>query len=121
MVVGVVAFFAVIYYDALHGPVCRFFYGVGGISIAYFIALCCEAFDKLTKSSGAKRPLYRLLAWTGTFTLELYVAHIMLNQAFRKFIPWYGNEDLAAYVVMAAIAFFLAFGVSKLVAMLKRE
>ncbi len=117
----VVLFFAVMHFDALHGPVRRFFYGIGGISIAYLIALCCETFDKLTKCPGAKRPLYRFLAWTGTFTLELYVAHIMLNQAFRKFFPWYGNEDLAAYALMAVFAFFLAFGVSKLVTMLKRE
>ena len=117
----VVLFFAVMHFDALHGPVRRFFYGIGGISIAYLIALCCEAFDKLTKCPGAKRPLYRFLAWTGTFTLELYVAHIMLNQAFRKFFSWYGNEDLAAYAIMAVCAFFLAFGVSKLVTMLKRE
>ena len=118
--VAVAAFFAVLQLDVLHGPARRFFFAFGGISISYAIALVCEGFERLFKGS-KKRPLYRFLSWTGAFTLELYVGHIMLNQAMMHFLPWYGMEDLRVYALMAVCAFFLAWAVSKLIALLLKK
>ena len=120
--IAVFAFYGVLYPDVIHGPLRRFFYAIGGISLCYAIALICEFFDMLFKGEKPKsRFLYRFLAWTGGFTLELYVGHIMCNQAFHKFFDWYVDENLKVYLVMATFAFFLAFGVSKLVPVIQKK
>ena len=90
----------------------RFFYLLGGLSLSYAIALICTAFDKVAEP--AKRPLHRFLSFTGGFSLELYLSHIMLNQVMTS-MPWYIEGNLVQYFAMAAIAFLLAWVVMKII------
>lgn len=94
------------------GPYVRFFMLVGAISLCFCIALVCEAFDKHLDVK--KRPLYRFLAWTGTFSLELYLTHMMLGSVMHM-LPFYEKGDLPLYLIMAVVAFVLAWAVGKLV------
>lgn len=105
-------FFLLVFgFKLLDYPALRFFYLVGGVSLSYTVALICTMFDKLPEK---KRLLYRFLAWTGGFSLELYITHIALNQILRH-QSFYVKGDLTQYALMAVAAFFLACAVMKIV------
>ena len=108
-----ILFAIVMQFNLLHGPWRRFFYAIGGVSLSYCVALLCCVFARFGESSS--RPLYRFLSWTGGFSLELYLSHIMLNQVLRL-QPFYQEGNLAQYAAMATIAFVMAWVVSKIVA-----
>ena len=112
-----VAFFVTLFYQVLHGPQLRFFYLIGGVSLSYAVALVCCLFDKLPEKG---RILYRFLAWTGGFSLELYITHITLNQIMRSF-SFYQKGDLAQYAAMAVLAFFSAWVLMKVISFAKAK
>ena len=95
----------------LNGPYTRFFFLFGAIALCFLIALICEVFDK--RLDMRKRPIYRFLAWTGTFSLELYLTHMMLGSVMHT-LPFYSKGDLPLYLAMVACAFILAWAVKKL-------
>ena len=89
----------------------RFYYVIGGGALCFLIALVCEQFGK--RIDMRKRIVYRFLAWTGTFSLELYLSHMMLGSIMRA-LPFYTKGDLALYLAMVVFAFILAWAVSKI-------
>lgn len=111
-IVAMVAFFYLKFAGVVHGQMSRFFGLVGGLGISYSLALLFCLFDRWKEP--VKRPLYRFLAWTGGFSLELYLTHIMFNQVLRM-LPFYEKGDLVQYLAMAVLAFIAAWAVMKLV------
>ena len=105
-------FFLLVFgFKLLDYPALRFFYLIGGVSLSYTVALICTLFDRLPEK---KRLLYRFLAWTGGFSLELYITHIALNQILRH-QSFYVKGDLMQYALVAIAAFVLAWAVMKIV------
>lgn len=110
-VVVSILFVVVLSQGVLHGMARRFFYLLGGLSFAYSFALMFGVFEKVTV---IQRTLVRFLAFVGTFSLELYLAHIMLNQVWRL-TPWYIEGSFIQYagVAVCSIAWaYIAFKLS---------
>ena len=93
------------------GPYVRWFFLVGAVGIVFCIALVCQVFD--AHLDMRKRPVYRFLAWTGTFSFELYLTHMMFGLVMRA-LPFYTKGDLPLYLAMTAISFVSAWAVSKI-------
>ena len=94
----------------LRGTARRFFYLVGGLSLAYAFALL---FELLEKSSLAKETILKPLSFVGAFSLELYLTHIAINQIWRLG-QWYVKGSLVQYVCVAIAAIIAAFLVMRL-------
>ena len=110
-IVGVIAlvvsvlFVVVLNQGLLHGMERRFFYLIGGLSFAYAFALM---FEVLERNKAIKDTLVRFIAFVGTFSLELYLSHIMLNQVWRLG-PWYIEGSFVQYVCIAICALVWAY------------
>ncbi len=111
--IGSVAFFAILDADILSGPMKRFFYLVGGVSLSYTFALLMYVLDNRMRCSADCPPLlHRFLSFFGAFSFELYLAHIMINQILRM-LPLYQKGDLLQYLAIAVISCFVAFAAHK--------
>ena len=109
--IGSVAFFAVLDAGFLSGPMKRFFYLVGGVSLSYTFALLMYVLDNRMRCS-AGCPLRRFLSFFGAFSFELYLAHIMVNQILRM-LPLYQKGDFLQYLVVVVISCFVALAAHK--------
>ena len=114
-IVAVIAFFVVCHLHLIKTPWIRFVYGLAGVALSYALALLFQAFERLSI-----RPLYRFLTWTGGFTLELYCTQGMMDQILRQ-LPFYADGSFVQYYVMAAIAFFAAWLVMKIVTLASKR
>lgn len=114
--VGAFLFFYVLSLDVLERPFFRFFYLVGGVSLAYAFALVFLGVDKLVHKVGLyqKSLLLRGLSQLGGASLELYLAHITLIQIYQL-SPWYTEGGFVEYLPVAALAIVVALVASKLI------
>lgn len=55
--------------------------------------------------------IYRFFTFCGGFSLELYLVHMNIEEAFFKYN---GNDSLALYYILAVISFVIAYLVSRL-------
>ncbi len=101
-------FFIVVCLKPFGGYRMRFFYLVGGVSIAYSVAILFAIFDKC----GLTKKILSFFSFIGSFSLELYLSHIMLNQVYRL-TPLYVKGDLSRYLVVAGISVLIAYLASK--------
>ena len=108
-IAGTVAFFWC--FKALRLGKCydRYPYFLGGIFVTWVLAAAFSGLDSLRKGNSL---VLRFLSFTGGFSFELYLTHMMLNQVLRS-LPIYREGSLAQYAVMAAIAYVLAWAVAK--------
>ena len=86
----------------------RFFYAVGGVSIAVVLAGFFELCERATKNPNLG--LTRFFTWVGGFSLELYLSHIMINQVLRL-QDFYVVGDVVQYAVVACLAVLVAWAV----------
>ena len=100
-----VGYYYVLSLGVLEKPWKRFFCAVGALSFVYAAALVFLGIDKLVKKIGLykKSLILRFFNFLGGATLEIYLAHITLNQIYQL-SPWYVEGSLARYLAMAVIA-----------------
>lgn len=111
-IIGVAVFFIVLDMKLVKGTSQRFFYAFGGVTITVFLALFFEICERLTKNPDLG--LIRFFTWVGGFSLELYLAHIMLNQVLRL-QPFYIKGDFIQYAAMACCALVLAWATKRVI------
>lgn len=119
-VVGSVAiaimFFLVLGADVLHGMTRRYFYIVGGVSLCAVFSLLVHALIAFFKRGG--KIVERLLSFFGAFSLEWYLAHIMVNQVLQL-SPWYEKGNLGQYLVVMIVSCFIAWATMALCAKIR--
>ena len=106
---GSVAFFSCFGVLGLGKYYNRYPYFLGGIFVTWVMAVAFLGLDSLRKG---KSLILRFLKFTGGFSFELYLAHMMLNQVLRS-LPVYREGSLAQYALMATLAYILAWAVAK--------
>lgn len=109
MILGAMLFFAEGELQVLKeypGVFRRFFWGFGGVCLAYCFAMLFESCVRATKNE--QLGLIKFFNWLGGFSLELYLSHIMLNQALRL-NSFYVKGDPVQYAAMATLAVFVAW------------
>lgn len=121
---GVVAFATATLFVVLlnlnlfHGMTRRFIYLVGGVSLAYCLALIFAGIDSLV--SNRKPCILRFLSFVGMFSLELYLSHIMVNQVLQL-SPWYMSGSVGQYGCVVLLALVLAWITMKLCGMAQKH
>ena len=104
---GAAAFFIGIDVLGFNGMLKRFWYLIGGVSLAYLFALLFSAADRMASQNRLIRWAMRGCAGLGGASLEIYLSHIILNQIYRL-TPLYREGSFRRYFVMAVIAIALA-------------
>ncbi len=106
-------FLTIIFIHPFGGYRMRFFYLIGGVSIAYTMSIVFEWIDKHCKNFKIFSFILNILSAVGQFSLELYLSHIMVNQVYRL-TPFYVEGDLSRYLVVVVIAIIIAYLASKI-------
>lgn len=110
-VIGFFAFFAAWGFFDIEKPWSRFFYLIGGVSCCYTVAFLFAGIDK---ARTGKSIVVRGLSAVGGYSLELYLAHIMVNQVYRL-TPFFIAGDLSNYFVVATVSLILAWATSRFI------
>lgn len=110
--IGVLIFYGVLHFDILHGPLRRFFYLIGGVSLSYVLAVLFAAINQRVLLLSL--PL-RALTYMGQISFELYLSHIMANQVLRL-TPFYEEGNLIEYFGVLFVAIIVADLAGKAVA-----
>lgn len=112
-------FFVVMHFELIENKMLmRFFFLVGGVSLSYAICYCFDGISRLCKNHASFA--LRFLGWIGTFSFELYVSHIMVNQIYRlpsTYVPGQGNL-IPYFVIIAPLSILIAWAGSKATAKL---
>lgn len=111
-----VLFFAVLEAGVLHGMLRRYFYIVGGVSLCAVLSLAIHGL--VTACKGAGEAIERFFAFFGGFSLEWYLAHIMVNQILQL-SPWYEKGSLPQYLVVMVASCAIAWATMKLCAKIR--
>lgn len=111
-----VLFFAVLDAGVLHGALRRYFYILGGISLCVVFSLAVDGLVAVFKGVG--EAIERFFAFFGGFSLEWYLAHIMVNQALRL-CPWYEEGSLPQYLAVMVVSCVIAWATMKLCAKIR--
>lgn len=120
-IAGTVFFWWVLYRaENFEGMPRRFFFLLGGVCMAYVFAMIFLGLDRITLPGLGflTKQILRFFGWVGGFSLELYLAHIMVNQLYR-FTDLYIEGDFSRYALMLAIAFVWAWAASRIVSVIK--
>lgn len=99
-------FVVVIDLNVLHGMQRRFFYIVGGVGFTFSLTLLFYAIDKLDEHVGAM--VVKGLSFVGSFSLELYLSHIMVIQVFQL-SNYYIKGNFIQYVIIAGVSIAIAW------------
>lgn len=111
-----VLFFAVINADILHGMERRYFYIIGGLSLTFVLSLAIHGLSIAFKFAGDA--IERFFAFFGGFSLEWYLAHIMVNQVLQL-SPWYEKGSLIQYLTVMLLSCIFAWMVMMLCAKIR--
>jgi peptidoglycan/LPS O-acetylase OafA/YrhL len=107
-------FISGVFEHGVHSPYRRYLWGIGGVALSYAL---CLAFVGLSKLHGnGSSAILRFLSWTGGFSLELYLSHIVIRQIYRSFVvPDYlaHPEYWPIYAAFMVLAFIIAWAVGK--------
>lgn len=105
-ILGVIVFFIICYLKPLSKMQMRFFYLVGGVSLAYTLAFLFSFIDSLCKKY--KSYFLRFLSKVGEFSLELYLSHIMINQVYQM-LPFYEIGNFWKYLIVIGLSILVAW------------
>lgn len=109
-------FFIAIEADVFHGMQRRYFYIVGGVSLCAVFSLAIHGLVAAFK--GAGKAIEHFFAFFGGFSLEWYLAHIMVNQVLRL-NPWYEEGDLMQYLVVMLASCVIAWATMEVCAKIR--
>ena len=112
------AFIAILFLMVTWGPNAtskmplRFIYGFEGMALSFLFALIFDFASKRI-SSWRSNPFNRMLVFAGGASLELYVAHIAINQILRTH-SWYSHHLVWSYACVVVLSFAIAVVVEKI-------